>query len=145
MPWMLAVERRILLCRRAIEPRAGKWTIPAGYLENGETVAAGAVREVREEARAHVREPMPFGLYNICHVNQIYLIFHAQMADAAFGAGSESQAARLFEIAQLPWDQLAFPVIERTLKNFAAACQSNDFRFHIEDITDRLGLENRQR
>jgi hypothetical protein len=70
-------ENKILLCRRAIEPRHGKWTLPAGYLENGETVAEGAARETYEEARAKVEKLTPYALYSICYVNQVYLMFRA--------------------------------------------------------------------
>jgi ADP-ribose pyrophosphatase YjhB (NUDIX family) len=134
-------EDKILLCRRAIEPRLGTWTIPAGYLENGETVSAGARRELWEEALAQVGELQPFGLYNICHVNQIYLIFRAQLTDTNFGAGHESLEARLFETAEIPWNDLAFPVITRTLERFVKARRQGKFKFHIEDIIVRMKRE----
>ena len=90
------MEDQILLCRRSIEPCYGKWTLPAGYLENGETVAAGAERETFEEARAKVEILEPYALYNICYVNQIYLMFRARLVDQKFGAGAESLEVKLF-------------------------------------------------
>jgi ADP-ribose pyrophosphatase YjhB (NUDIX family) len=131
-------DRKILLCRRSIEPRCGKWTIPAGYLENQETVAQGAKREVLEEARARVRQLEPFGLYNICHVSQIYFIFRGRMIDENYGAGDESLEVRLVEIADIPWAELAFPVIEQTLQKYAEARRQGDFAFHIEDVVRRM-------
>ena len=105
----------ILLCRRAIEPCYGKWTLPAGYLENGETVAAGARRETFEEAQARVEILAPYALYNICYVNQIYLMFRASLVDHNFGPSSESLEVRLFSEVEIPWDEIAFRVIEETL------------------------------
>jgi ADP-ribose pyrophosphatase YjhB (NUDIX family) len=131
-------EDKILLCRRAIEPRLGTWTIPAGYLENGETVSEGARREVLEEARAHVGQLHPFGLYNICHINQIYLIFRARLADKHFGAGHESLEARLVDITEIPWNELAFPVISHTLEKYVDGRRQRCFTFHIEDIRVRM-------
>jgi ADP-ribose pyrophosphatase YjhB (NUDIX family) len=131
-------EAKILLCRRSIEPRYGTWTIPAGYLENGETVAQGAQREVLEEARAEVRQMELFGLYNICHVSQIYLIFRGRMIDESYAAGDESLEARLVEPADIPWDDLAFPVIEQTLQRYVEARRRGDFKFHIEDVVRRM-------
>ena len=95
-------ENRTLLCRRAIEPCYGKWTLPAGYLENGETVAAGAGRETYEEARARVEIVSPYALYNICYVNQIYLIFRARLMDHNFEPGSESIEVKLFLEDEIP-------------------------------------------
>jgi ADP-ribose pyrophosphatase YjhB (NUDIX family) len=131
-------EGKILMCRRAIEPRLGTWTIPAGYLENGETVSDGARREMFEEARAQADRLHPFGLYNICHVNQIYLVFLAQLSDAKFAAGHESLEVRLFEMGDIPWNALSFPVIVHTLEKFVEARRQHDFRFHIEDIVVRM-------
>jgi len=125
---------RILLCRRAIEPRLGLWTLPAGYLENGETVNAGAEREAFEEARAHLADLSPYLLFNICHINQMYLMFRARLTDLNFSAGSESLEVKLFDETQIPWNELAFPVITETLRHYFKDRVSGRFAFGIFDI-----------
>ena len=128
------LQNRILLCRRAIEPSIGKWTLPAGYLENGETVSAGAERETFEEARAKVEILAPYALYNICYVNQIYLMFRALLVDDNFRAGSESLEVKLFSEDEVPWDQIAFRVIEETLVQYFKDRPSGRFPFYIGEI-----------
>jgi ADP-ribose pyrophosphatase YjhB (NUDIX family) len=128
-------EDKILLCRRAIEPCYGKWTLPAGYLENGETVADGAKREAFEEARARVEILAPYALYNICYVNQIYLMFRARLKDDNFRAGSESLVVGLFTEDDIPWDEIAFRVIEKTLKQYYEDRRAGHFPFYMGDIT----------
>ena len=128
------MQDRILLCRRAIEPCYGKWTLPAGYLENGETVAAGAGRETYEEARARVEIMSPYALYNICYVNQIYLIFRARLMDHNFGPGSESIEVKLFLEEDIPWDEMAFRVIEQTLVQYFKDRLSGIFPFYVGEI-----------
>jgi ADP-ribose pyrophosphatase YjhB (NUDIX family) len=125
---------RILLCRRAIEPRLGLWTIPAGYLENGETVNACAEREAVEEARAHLADLAPYLLFNICHINQMYLMFRARLTDLNFSAGSESLEVSLFDEKQIPWNELAFPVITETLEHYFKDRVLGRFTFGIFDI-----------
>lgn len=137
-------EKRILLCRRAIEPRAGKWTLPAGYLENGETVAQGAERETFEEAGANIKIFAPYALFNICHVNQIYLIFRGRLVDNHIEAGSESTEVRLFSEADIPWDQIAFTVIEATLRLYYKDRPSGLFPFHVGDILPQARVNARQ-
>lgn len=131
---------KILFCRRAIEPRYGFWTLPAGYLENGETVSDGARRETYEEAGAVVKDLVPYGLYNICYVNQIYLMFRGRLSDLNFKPGPESMDVRLFTPDQIPWNDLAFPVIGKTLYHFIKEGTRSEFRFHIEDIERRDAL-----
>ncbi len=128
------VEGKILLCRRAIEPCYGKWTLPAGYLENGETVSAGAQRETFEEARAEVEILAPYALYNICYVNQIYLMFRARLMDHKFKPGSESLEVRLFSEAEIPWETIAFRVMEETLVQFFKDRTTGLFQFYIGNI-----------
>jgi ADP-ribose pyrophosphatase YjhB (NUDIX family) len=127
-------EDKILFCRRRIEPRAGKWTVPAGFLENGETVAAGAARETLEEARARVVRLVPFALFNLTFVNQVYFMFRGPLADGRFAAGDESLEAELFTEAQVPWDEIAFPVIRESLRLYFADRARGNFRFHMGDI-----------
>jgi ADP-ribose pyrophosphatase YjhB (NUDIX family) len=130
-------ENKILLCRRSIEPCSDKWTLPAGYLENGETVSDGAAREAYEEARARVEILAPYTLYNICYVNQVYLMFRARLLNTNFTPGSESREVRLFSEEDIPWDEMAFKVIGETLKNFFKDRQSGRFRFHLGDILSK--------
>ncbi|MCK5205636.1 MAG: NUDIX hydrolase [Desulfobacterales bacterium] len=133
-------DRKILLCRRAIEPRSGKWTLPAGYLENGETVAQGAQRETLEEAGAKIEILAPYALFNICYVNQIYLMFRARLLDGTFKAGSESTEVRLFLEEDIPWDQIAFTVIEKTLRLYFKDRPTGAYPFHIGDILSKTEI-----
>ncbi|HEX5340133.1 MAG TPA: NUDIX hydrolase [Gammaproteobacteria bacterium] len=122
---------KVLLCRRAIEPRAGFWTLPAGFMENDETVEQGAARETREEALADAEDPQPLALVNVPHVNQVHLMFRAGLRDGRFGAGAESLEAALFEEREIPWDEIAFPSVRYTLERFFEDRQHGEFGFHI--------------
>ena len=110
-----AWQDSVLLCRRAIEPRSGFWTVPAGFMELGETVQQGAVRETWEEARARVELLAPYSMFNLPHVNQLYVIFRARLLDLEFEAGPESEAVRLFTEQEIPWGDLAFGTVRQTL------------------------------
>jgi len=105
-------EDRILLCKRGIEPRYGMWTVPAGFMENGETTFEGAVRETLEEANARVQIDSLYALYNIPHINQVYLLFRARLLDAQFKAGAETLEVRLFRESEIPWEEIAFASID---------------------------------
>jgi ADP-ribose pyrophosphatase YjhB (NUDIX family) len=102
---------RILLCRRAIEPRLGFWTIPAGYLEERETPADGARREAQEEALADIRIDRLLAIYAVPRISQVQLIFRAGLTDGQFGAGTESLETQLFAWEEIPWNELAFPSV----------------------------------
>lgn len=127
-------EDRILMCRRAIEPRYGKWTLPAGFMENGETVAQAAARETVEEAQASVVDLELYGLFNIPHVNQVYIMFRGGLAAPEFGAGAESLDVRLVTESEIPWGELAFPVMRRTLELFLEDRKRGAFGSHMFDI-----------
>ncbi len=127
-------ENRILLCRRAIEPRLGWWTLPAGYLESGETLAAGAVRETWEEAGARIGELTPYLMFNIAHIGQIYLLFRARLLEEGFRPGRESLEVRLVQEEEIPWERIAFPVIGETLKTYFRDRRRGSFPFAIGDI-----------
>jgi len=133
-------QDRILLCRRAIAPRADFWTLPAGFLENGETSAEGAQRETREEAGAHVTDLEPFGLFDLPHVNQIYLMFRARLATPDFAPGAESLAVALFTEAEIPWERLAFTVMAKTLQCYFADRARGRFCLHTGRIAAGLPL-----
>jgi len=109
---------QVLLCLRAIEPRRGLWTLPAGFLENGETLTAGAVRETLEEANAHVAIGDLYTIISLPHISQIYMMFRARLLDRGFGPGAESLDVRLFDEDAIPWEDLAFRTIGRTLRNY---------------------------
>lgn len=130
-------QDRILLCRRAIEPRLGKWTLPAGFMENGETVQAAAARETMEEALARVSDMTLFGMFNIPHVNQVYVMFRARMPVCEFAPGPESLSCELVSEDRIPWPELAFPVMERTLRLYLDDRRSDAFRIHTADIEPR--------
>lgn len=135
------MDGKILLCRRAIEPRSDKWTLPAGYLENGETVAQGAQRETLEEAGARIEILAPYALFNICYVNQVYLMFRARMMDGNIKAGSESSEVRFFAEGEIPWDEIAFTVIEETLRQYFKDRPAGLFPFHIGNILMKTGVK----
>ena len=127
-------ENRILLCKRAIEPRSGLWTVPAGFMENGETTAAGALRETLEEANARADIIAPYALYNIPHINQVYLLFRAKLLDRDFSAGAETERVELFDEDDLPWDELAFATVRNTLRHYFSDRENGEFRFHMGTI-----------
>lgn len=127
-------EDRILICRRAIEPRYGLWTLPAGFMENGETVAQAAVRETVEEAQAKVVDLELYGLFNIPHVNQVYIMFRGDLESPTYAAGEESLEVCLVDENEIPWNELAFPVIHRTLDLFVKDRQQGAFGNHMFDI-----------
>lgn len=121
-------QDRVLLCRRAIEPRYGYWTLPAGFMENGETLEQGAARETQEEACAEIGEMRLFGVYSLPRACQVYVMFMAQLKRAdGFSPGSESLDAQLFLEAEIPWDEIAFRVITRTLQHYFGQRKSAHF------------------
>ena len=127
-------EDRILLCRRAIEPRYGLWTVPAGYMENGETASQGALRETLEEANARVEIGPLYALYNIPHISQVYILFRARLLDLDFHAGAETIEARLYAENEMPWDQIAFATVRNTLTHYYSDRRRGEFKFHMGTI-----------
>ena len=111
-------QGRILLCRRAIDPRRGFWTIPAGYLEHHETTEAGAAREAREEACTEIVIDGLIGVYTIPRISQVQLIYRAELADGSFDAGAETLELALFDWADIPWNDLAFPSVRWALDHW---------------------------
>lgn len=120
----------VLLCRRAIEPRKGYWTLPAGFMENGESASEGAERETREEACARVRVLDPYTLVSVPFIDQLHLLFRADLLDLDFAPGTESLEVRLFEEADIPWDELAFRSVTLTLRAFFDERRSGRFGVH---------------
>ncbi|MEO7402978.1 MAG: NUDIX hydrolase [Burkholderiales bacterium] len=127
-------EGKILLCKRGIEPRLGKWTLPAGFMENGETVADGARRETREEALADVEHLEMFTVLSVPHVDQVHVFFRAQLPSPEFGVTPESLEVELFTEAQIPWDELAFRTVSTTLKHFFEDRRNGHFKLHTSAI-----------
>ena len=127
-------EDRVLLCRRAIAPRAGLWTLPAGFLEDGETTVEGALRETFEEARANVAVEGLYTIFNLPHISQIYMFFRARLADLEFAAGPESTDVRLFAEHEIPWSELAFPVVKDTLEHYFRDRRSGTYPVRMGDI-----------
>lgn len=125
---------QVLLCKRAIEPRLGKWTLPAGFMELNETVSQGAARETVEEAGAQFEMGDFFSLVNIPRVGQVHLFYRAQLLSDQFDPGFETLEARLFSEADIPWDEIAFKTVGETLKRFFADRRAGRYGIHVFDI-----------
>lgn len=128
-------DGRILLCRRAIEPRHGLWTLPAGFMENGETTAQAAVRETLEEANARIEIMDLYAMYNLPYINQVQLLYRAKLLDLDFSPGVESLEVQLFAEDQIPWETLSFRPIRYTLENYFSDRKRGEFTFRNTDLT----------
>ena len=126
---------RILLCRRAINPRKGFWTLPAGYLELHETTEAGARREAEEEAGAKIEIDGVLAVYSIPRISQVQIIFRARLA-SAFAAGPESLEVALFAWDEIPWDDIAFPSVHWALRHFREGTQSGDWTARVSPLPE---------
>ena len=131
---ILEWEGKILLCKRANEPRSGYWTLPAGFLENEETVEEGALRESWEEARARSEEIKLFMMCNLPHISQIYMIYHGFLVDGKYDVGPESSEVRLFSEEEIPWTDIAFTVIEKTIKFYYQDVKKGNIDIHFDTI-----------
>jgi len=127
-------EGRILLCRRAIEPRYGYWTLPAGFMENDETTAQAAARETQEEAGANIEMGEPFTLISVPRVNQVHLYYRARLRNLEFKPGEETLEVALMDEGQIPWKEIAFRTVGLTIKHWFADRKNGAFQFHAEDI-----------
>jgi ADP-ribose pyrophosphatase YjhB (NUDIX family) len=128
-------EGRLLLCRRAIEPRYGYWTLPAGFMENAETAAQAALRETMEEAGARIELGPAFSLVSVPLVNQVHLFYRARLLDLDFEPGEESLEVALFEEKDVPWAQIAFRTVAFTLERWFEDRARGGFGFHSHDIS----------
>jgi ADP-ribose pyrophosphatase YjhB (NUDIX family) len=126
---------RVLLCRRAIEPRYGLWTLPAGFLEIGESTEQGALRETDEEAGARVELLGLYSVLNVVKVAQLHLFYRARLLDTAFAPGAESLEAKLFSRDEVPWEQIAFRTVRRTLECWFDDHARGQFGLHCADIS----------
>jgi ADP-ribose pyrophosphatase YjhB (NUDIX family) len=127
-------EDRVLLCKRGIEPRHGLWTVPAGYMENGETTFEGAARETLEEANARVEIGPLYALYNIPHINQVYVLFRARLLHADVAPGLETLEVRLFAEAEIPWEDIAFATVRNALRHYYEDRRNGAYHFHMGTI-----------
>ena len=125
---------QVLLCKRAIEPRYGFWTLPAGFMELDESIEQGALRETVEEAGARVEMQGLFTLMNVVRVGQVHLFYRARMLDTSLDPGPETLEARLFHEHEIPWDEIAFRTVRETLKHYFACRTTGEFPLHIADI-----------
>ena len=126
-------QDKVLLCKRAIEPRLGLWTLPAGFMENGESLAEGAVRETLEEANASVKASDLYTIFSLPHISQVYVFFLSELNNLDFYPGEESLETKLFSEDQIPWSELAFPVISETLKNYFSDRAENSLKIRYSD------------
>ncbi len=137
--WQHQGQVRVLLCRRAIEPRYGFWTLPAGFMENDETTSDAAARETLEEAGARIELHGLFSLLNVPRVHQVHMFYRATLLDLDYAAGTESLEVRLFTEEEIPWHEIAFPTVGHTLKFFFSDLariqrDGGTFGLHTEDI-----------
>lgn len=130
-------DGRILMCKRNIEPRRGKWTFPAGFLELHETGSQGAAREAREESQAEVEITGLLSVINVPYVSQVYLIYRARLLKPEFGPTPESSEVRLMREEEIPWDEIAFPTIYNGLKSFFADRAKGVTGIHTLDLLTR--------
>ncbi|GAA6167683.1 NUDIX hydrolase [Sessilibacter corallicola] len=128
-------ENKVLLCKRAIEPRSGLWTLPAGFMENGESMEQGAARESWEEARLTLKNHTLYQVFSLPHISQVYVFYLSEIASLDFGPGPESLEVELFTEAEIPWDKLAFPVVRSTLKDYFADFPNKEFPIRNSTVT----------
>ena len=126
---------QVLLCKRNIEPRWGKWTLPAGFMELNETVAQGAARETLEESGAVFELEGLFSLVNVAQVGQVHLFYRARLLSEQFDPGHETLEARLFTEAEIPWEEIAFRTVKETLTRYFDDRRSGKFSIHTLDLT----------
>lgn len=136
---LLEWQGKVLLCRRAIEPRYGYWTLPAGFMENNESTIEGAAREAYEEARARCDELRLFSVYNLPRISQVYLMFIGKLRDGFAQASDETLEVRLFDESEIPWNELAFPVVTESLTRYYELAEQRDRRVYSADILSLPG------
>lgn len=130
-------DGRVLLCKRAIEPRKGYWTLPAGFMENGETTPQGAARETWEEAEARVSNLELYRIYDVPYISQVYMFYRCDVDDGKFGVGPESLETDLYREEDIPWDDIAFPVVKETLREFFDDIRAGQFPVRVSAIDHR--------
>jgi ADP-ribose pyrophosphatase YjhB (NUDIX family) len=127
-------EDKVLLCKRAIEPRSGLWTLPGGFMENGESTLETARRETFEEATASVEVLDLYAIYHIIHINQVHMFYRAILREPRFAAGKESLDVRLFREDEVPWAEMAFPAVANTLQHYFRDRPTGHFPLRLADV-----------
>lgn len=127
-------EDKILMCRRAIEPRHGLWTLPGGFMENGESTTEAAIRETLEEANARIEIGDLYSMYSLPYINQVHLLFRGRLLDLDFSPGPESLEVKLFAENEIPWDEIAFRPIKYSLEYYFSDRRAGHFHFHISTL-----------
>ncbi len=127
-------QDKILLCRRAIEPRHGLWTLPAGFMENGETIAEAATRETLEEANARIAIGDLYSIYSLPYINQVHVLFRAKLLALDFWPGPESLEVKLFTEAEIPWNEIAFRPVRFSIEHYFAERNLGKFSFHVGEL-----------
>lgn len=135
-------QNKVLLCKRAIEPRYGLWTLPGGFMENGESTQDAAVRETHEEACASIKVHDLYSLYNVMHINQVHLFFRSSLLSPEFAPGAESLEVALFSENEVPWQDLAFPAVASTLKHYFRDLSEGTFTLRLADVV--IDADNRR-
>ena len=125
---------KILMAKRNINPRIGLWTLPAGFMENAETLQDGALRETFEETCSEAEIIKPYSMFSLPHINQVHMFFLANLLDDNFGPTIESSEVKLFDVKDILWDEIAFPTVEKTLKYSIEDLETGNFIFREEDI-----------
>jgi len=128
-------EDKILLCRRAIEPRHGLWTLPGGFMENGESTAQAAIRETLEEANARIAIGDLYSMYSLPYIDQVHILFRARLLDLDFSPGAESLEVKLFSETEIPWDEIAFRPIRLSLEHYFAERHNGTFNLHVSELS----------
>ncbi len=134
-------QGKVLLCKRAIEPRYGKWTLPAGFMEENETLEDGAARETLEEAGARIQIDGLYTVISLPDISQVYMLYRAQLVDLDFQAGTESLDVALFDESLIPWEELAFRTISTTLRHYFSDRQSGLFPVRSETLRHQTSLK----
>ena len=128
------IGKQVLLCKRNIDPRRGKWTLPAGFMELAETTSQGAARETIEEAGAQFVMGSLFSVLNVASVGQVHFFYRAELISAQFDPGHETIEAKLFSEEEIPWDELAFSTVRETLRCYFSDLHQGHFSMHAVDI-----------
>ena len=127
-------DEKILMAKRNIHPRKGLWTLPAGFMENAETLQEGALRETKEETQAVPKIIAPYTAFSLTHISQVHFFYLANLGDEKFGPTSESSEVKLFTKDEIPWDEIAFPTVTKTLKYYFDDVESGEFPFREEAL-----------
>ena len=127
-------DNKILMAKRNIFPRKDKWTLPAGFLENGETLQEGAIRETQEETLADIKIIQPYTMISLPHINQVHMFYLADLPNATFGTTMESSEVKLLALEEIPWEEVAFPTVKLTLKFYQDDLSKNTFTFREDQI-----------